>query len=114
MNHPNVVEIKRYHFKKLALVFEFCDMDLDGCMKDHLKRTGDLLPVPKVKMIMRDILKGLDYVHSHGIMHRYLLFGEFFIWKGNWNDYFVFFEGSSALLICECSSGLCRFTFRSL
>lgn len=77
MNHPNVVEIKRYHFKKLALVFEFCDMDLDGCMKDHLKRTGELLPVPKVKMIMRDILKGLDYVHSHGIMHRYLLFGNF-------------------------------------
>lgn len=47
------------------MVFEFCDHDLRGLMESQVQmRPG------QVKYYMREILRGLDFCHKNGILHR--------------------------------------------
>lgn len=70
MQHPNIVNMKRYHFKQICLVFEFCEGDLYSFMNDYMKQNNEYLPIPMVKKFIYDILKGVDYIHKMGMMHR--------------------------------------------
>ena len=53
--------------KKLTLVFEYCDSDLKKIM-DGLK--GEKLPIDTVKLYLYEMLKGINYIHKHKILHR--------------------------------------------
>jgi cyclin-dependent kinase 2 len=61
LDHPNVVKlhgvVNKGH-KKIALVFEFMDEDLKGCSQDELKS------------IIYQLLLGINYCHSKGVLHR--------------------------------------------
>lgn len=61
LDHPNVVKLKGMTckgYKKIALVFEFMDGDLKECAKEELKP------------IMYQLLLGIHYCHSKGVLHR--------------------------------------------
>ncbi|KAG8463098.1 hypothetical protein KFE25_011095 [Diacronema lutheri] len=68
LQHPNIVRLKDvfYGDNKLYLSFEFCDYDL----KKYMKANGNKLPTMEVKSFMYQIMRGLEWCHSHRIFHR--------------------------------------------
>lgn len=71
LNHPNVVKLWGVLFKgieKLSLIFEFMDSDLKDVM-DKLER-AEYIPEDRVKSIVYQLLLGMAYCHSRGVLHR--------------------------------------------
>ena len=66
-NHPNVVKfIGSYYHKETAwIVMEYCDA---GTLRDL--RYATTLEEQHIAYVMRELLKGLSYMHSAGMMHR--------------------------------------------
>ncbi|KAI8999634.1 kinase-like domain-containing protein, partial [Gaertneriomyces semiglobifer] len=65
--HPNIVTLfEAIHTEDhLFLVLEFCDDDLFGLIE---KRDG--LSPKEAKIVMRQLVNGLRYIHSRGVYHR--------------------------------------------
>lgn len=55
-----------YTHTSLYLVFEYVEYDL----KKYLRKWKKALSVEQVKSFVYQIIKGIDYCHSHRIMHR--------------------------------------------
>ena len=68
LNHPNVVELKDvfYQQKKLYVAFELCDFDV----KKYMRSVSNKLQPTTVKSFIWQIMKGLEFCHSHRILHR--------------------------------------------
>ena len=73
-NHPNIVRLldicpgpKYDKVMELYLIFEHVDQDLEKFLK-NCPPPG--LPPGKVKDLMWQLLCGVDYLHSHRIVHR--------------------------------------------
>ena len=55
----------------IYLVFEYCNgIDLDKCLKEHLKRYGKPFSQEVVQYLMRQIVSAFIYLHSRDIIHR--------------------------------------------
>lgn len=69
LKHPNIVELidVEHSDGKLYLVFEWMDKDLKKYM-DSIGPGG--LELPLAKSYLHQMLLGMEYCHSHGIMHR--------------------------------------------
>lgn len=83
LKHPNVVRLLdvEHGAHRLFLAFEFVDQDL----KKHLDKTGKKpLDGRLVASFVMQLLRGIDYCHSHGVIHRDLKPGNILIdKKGN-------------------------------
>ncbi|CAE7872493.1 CDK2 [Symbiodinium sp. KB8] len=68
LKHGNIVKLNEvdYRDRVLDLVFEFMEKDL----AKYMKSCDDMLPMPLIKSYLYQILKGLDFCHRRGIMHR--------------------------------------------
>ncbi|KAF4092970.1 hypothetical protein AMELA_G00027810 [Ameiurus melas] len=72
-NHPNVVKLldvsagQRKPGLDLTLVFEYIDQDLSSFLSTAPE---DGLGRDKIKDVMRQLLKGLDFLHTNTVMHR--------------------------------------------
>ncbi|CAI5724960.1 unnamed protein product [Hyaloperonospora brassicae] len=68
LEHPNIVSLLDclQEDGKLFLVFEFMDMDLKRYMEQHIGK----LELSQIKSFLYQLLKGLAFSHSCGIMHR--------------------------------------------
>ncbi|MCI4384880.1 hypothetical protein PGIGA_G00043910 [Pangasianodon gigas] len=72
-NHPNVVKLLdvsaglRKPGLDLMLVFEYIDQDLSSFLSTVPE---DGLGRDKIKDVMRQLLKGLDFLHTNTVMHR--------------------------------------------
>jgi cyclin-dependent kinase 10 len=68
--HKNIVELKEVVVGKrldsLFLVMEYCDQDLASLLDNMTNHFTEA----QVKCIMLQLLNGLDYLHSHFIIHR--------------------------------------------
>ena len=66
LSHPNIVQLKDVEHAdgRLYLVFEWVDKDL----KKYMDSTE--MTMPLVKSYMYQLLKGMDFCHARGIMHR--------------------------------------------
>jgi serine/threonine protein kinase len=51
------------------LVFEMLDFDLSGYLNAHRDLRTDI-PLPHIKHIALQLLKGIHFMHDHGIVHR--------------------------------------------
>eukprot|EP00055_Hartaetosiga_balthica_P001115 m.138114 g.138114 ORF g.138114 m.138114 type:complete len:293 (+) comp13233_c0_seq1:58-936(+) len=68
LQHPNVVSLLEviHSESDLHLVFEFLDHDL----KQYIDKTKDMLSQERVKSFMYQLLLGLEFCHTHRILHR--------------------------------------------
>jgi len=68
LEHPNIVSLLDviHCDKKLHLVFEYLDRDLKKFMDDY----GKPLPIGWVKSYMHQLLLGIEFCHSHRVLHR--------------------------------------------
>lgn len=75
LNHPNVVKLENVVMQPgmLYLVYEFLDLDLNRYLH-NLSKTKQSLDHKILKSYSAQLLDGLDYCHSMGVMHRYLPF----------------------------------------
>ncbi|KAJ8568138.1 hypothetical protein K7X08_020860 [Anisodus acutangulus] len=68
-DHPNIIKLEGLVKSKMScslyLVFECMEYDLKG-----LQEQGVKFSEPEIKCYMFQLLKGLDYCHSRGILHR--------------------------------------------
>lgn len=67
--HPNVIEILQIEWydsdTKIRAAMPLYDMDLHSFI-----RAQGPLSVPTMRSIMKDILRGVEHIHKHGIFHR--------------------------------------------
>ncbi|CAK9314761.1 unnamed protein product [Citrullus colocynthis] len=70
LDHPNVIKLEGLITSprscSLYLVFEYMEHDLTGLAS----RPGVKFTEPQVKCYMQQLLRGLDYFHSRGVLHR--------------------------------------------
>jgi cyclin-dependent kinase 7 len=68
LKHPNVICLRDVfgHRSNVSLVFDFMDTDLEIIIKD----TSLVLNFAHIKSYMLQTLLGLEYLHSHWILHR--------------------------------------------
>ncbi|XP_030515246.1 probable serine/threonine-protein kinase At1g09600 isoform X1 [Rhodamnia argentea] len=70
LDHPNVMKLEGLITSRVSgslyLVFEYMDHDLAGLAATHrIKFTES-----QIKCYMQQLLRGLEYCHSHGVLHR--------------------------------------------
>lgn len=61
--HPNIVRLQSYIIPQMSIIYEKLDFTLSFMMK---KNYGDDSERAK---ILTDVLYGLDFIHSHGLIH---------------------------------------------
>jgi cyclin-dependent kinase 1 len=68
LQHPNIVQLKDcvQSANRLFLVFEFVDKDL----KKYMDSCDGMLAPNLIKSYMSQFLKGLEFCHTRGVMHR--------------------------------------------
>ncbi|CAM9736067.1 unnamed protein product [Scytosiphon promiscuus] len=68
LQHPNIVELKDcvQSEGKLYLIFEFVDRDL----KKYMESTQGMLDPMLVKSYLFQMIRGLEFCHARGVMHR--------------------------------------------
>jgi len=69
LEHPNVVRLLDivHNDMRLYLIFEFLDLDL----KRYMDTAGPFgFPPQAVKSYLRQLLRGIEFCHSHRILHR--------------------------------------------
>ncbi|KAD6795722.1 hypothetical protein E3N88_06618 [Mikania micrantha] len=70
LDHPNIIKLEGLvtscSSRSLYLVFEYMEHDLTGLAS----LPGVKFTEPQVKCYMQQLLSGLDYCHSHGVLHR--------------------------------------------
>lgn len=69
LHHENIVRLYDVMFQapKLTLVFEYCDYDLKKYMDS---KPGKRLDVAEAKLILKQMLCGLQYMHARSVVHR--------------------------------------------
>jgi tRNA A-37 threonylcarbamoyl transferase component Bud32 len=79
LNHPNIVQIIDFNKENLILFLEF----IDGKTLDIILKEKGKLAVPEALRIISQVLSGLQYAHSKGIVHRDIKPGNIFITEGD-------------------------------
>lgn len=79
LSHINVIRLIEVinTIKKLTLVFEYVPKDLKRIIDET--NNGKGLPIPKVKSYLYQLLKGIQHIHKHKILHRDLKPGNLLI-----------------------------------
>ena len=75
LSHPNIVQIIDFNKENLILFLEF----IDGRTLDIILKEKGKLAVPDALRIISQVLSGLQYAHSKGIVHRDIKPGNIFI-----------------------------------
>ncbi len=68
MNHPNIVTI--YDAGEIHGIFYIAMEFIEGTTLQALMAQQRVLPVDRIITLSRQICAGLDYAHSHGVIHR--------------------------------------------
>ncbi|KAK3426537.1 hypothetical protein EUGRSUZ_F02965 [Eucalyptus grandis] len=70
LDHPNIMKLEGLVTSRISgslyLVFEYMEHDLAGL----IARPGVKLSEPQIKCYMQQLLRGLDYCHKRGVLHR--------------------------------------------
>ena len=69
LNHKNIVKLYDvlHTPKKLTLVFEYVEQDLKKVIDGS---NGNGLEIKTVKSYLYQLLKGIEYIHNHKVLHR--------------------------------------------
>ena len=71
LNHPNVVKFYGAWLRKkeLYIAMELCQ---GGAGNDLYQIPSKPVPEPVIALLMRDMLRALEYTHAQCVMHRYV------------------------------------------
>ena len=71
LKHKNIVALYDvlHSERKLTLVFEHCDQDL----KKYFDSLNGEIDADVVKSLMFQLLRGLNFCHTHNVLHRYVI-----------------------------------------
>lgn len=75
LKHPSIVELYNY-FEDANYVYLIMEMCHNGEINRYLKKTGRPVGQNEARHIMTQVVKGVLYLHSHGIIHRDLSLGN--------------------------------------
>jgi serine/threonine protein kinase len=71
LDHPNI--LKALSVVRLGcityIILEYCEINVLQIM-NTMMASGKRFSEPEIRWIMRQCLKGLSYMHSHGVLHR--------------------------------------------
>ncbi|KAJ1494006.1 kinase-like domain-containing protein, partial [Baffinella frigidus] len=65
-SHPNVVPVLGVIDTGKVLVMEKAETELSSA----IKATNGALPLRRMRRWMQDILRGVDFIHRHGVIHK--------------------------------------------
>ncbi|KAG6425301.1 hypothetical protein SASPL_115729 [Salvia splendens] len=77
--HPSIIGFKEVAvdaYRGLYLVMEHMDFDLRGYMAE------EVLPIPQVKMLMKQLIQGVNFLHQNRVLHRDLKPSNILVNKG--------------------------------
>ncbi|KAF2880903.1 hypothetical protein ILUMI_25279 [Ignelater luminosus] len=69
LKHPSVLELYTF-FEDVNYVYLVLELCHNGELQQYLKRNNEVLSEPEASHIMRQIVEGMQYLHSHNILHR--------------------------------------------
>jgi len=75
LKHPTILELYNY-FEDANYVYLILEMCHNGEINRYLKKTGKPVSENEARHIMTQVVKGVLYLHSHGIIHRDLTLGN--------------------------------------
>ncbi|CDW82802.1 cyclin-dependent kinase f-4-like [Stylonychia lemnae] len=72
LSHQNIVQMKKCDLvdNRVYMVFEHLDHNLTDFMREKKQKDNRNLSENEIKVIIKQILQGLDYMHSRGFIHR--------------------------------------------
>jgi serine/threonine protein kinase len=72
LRHPNIVQVFDFDVQDeiYYMVMELLEGDTLRARLNKYRVEGKRMPLPEVLCIMKDVLRGLGYAHSQGIIHR--------------------------------------------
>jgi serine/threonine protein kinase len=85
IHHPNIINIADLSFseKHIELALEYCKFDLKKLMDHLIKKDDPSYNINFIKVIMFQIIKATDFLHSHKILHRDLKPQNILVKEGN-------------------------------
>lgn len=81
LKHPSILELFNY-FEDANYVYLVLEMCHNGEVNRYLKKTGRPINENQARHIMTQVVKGVLYLHSHGIIHRDLTLGNILLTRG--------------------------------
>lgn len=78
LDHPRVVKFMRFFddTNNIYIILEKCS---EGTLQKIVKRDKGKIPMGMIRMWMTQLIDGLAYIHSRGIIHRDLKLGNLFL-----------------------------------
>ncbi|XP_056010462.1 serine/threonine-protein kinase PLK4-like isoform X2 [Ostrea edulis] len=83
LKHPSILELYNY-FEDNNYVYLVLEICLNGELNRYLKANCKVLTEDEAQHFMRQIVEGMFYLHSHGILHRDLTLANLLL-TGNMN-----------------------------
>ncbi|KAM7439975.1 Serine/threonine-protein kinase plk4 [Porites harrisoni] len=80
LKHPAILELYNY-FEDSNYVYLILEMCHNSEINRYLKKTGRPVGENEARHIMTQVVKGVLYLHSHGIIHRDLTLGNILLTK---------------------------------
>ena len=78
LKHPGIVELKTF-FEDASYVYLVLELCHNGELARYLKNTKHSFTEPETRIIFDQVVSGVQYLHSHAIMHRDLTLANLMI-----------------------------------
>lgn len=69
LKHPSILELYTF-FEDVNFVYLVLELCHNGELQQYLKKNNEVLSEPEASHIMKQIVEGIQYLHSHNILHR--------------------------------------------
>ena len=69
LSHPNIVQVEKVMWSP-STIYIFSELVTGGDLFSYIERKGEALPSIDAAVILMQVLKAVDYMHDHDIVHR--------------------------------------------
>lgn len=83
--HPNLLRVYKYFENDMSYIMEYCEFSLYNFIKDNNTKLSKMARLS----ILNQFLNGVGYIHSIGLLHRDLSFGNILVELDAYNNPFI-------------------------
>lgn len=80
LKHPSILELYTF-FEDVNYVYLVLELCHNGELQKYLKKNGETVSEIEASSIMRQVVEGMRYLHSHNILHRDMSLSNLLITK---------------------------------